>query len=56
MQKYILQINPLLKETKDPSIYNNSITNVKFQKQAKISSFKKPRIKTDLLHLGAKIH
>jgi hypothetical protein len=42
MQKYNLQKNPL-KETKNPSrhYYNSIITNLKFQTQAKISSFKK---------------
>jgi hypothetical protein len=41
MQKYNLQkINPL-KETKNPSRYHNSITNLKFLTQDKISFFKK---------------
>jgi hypothetical protein len=46
MQKYNLQKNPL-KKIQNPSDYN-SITNLKFQ-QAKISSFKNPHIKIDVL-------
>jgi hypothetical protein len=44
MQKYNLQKNPL-KETQILQGYHNSITNLKFLKQAKISSFKNPHIK-----------
>jgi hypothetical protein len=36
---------------KNPSRYYNSITNFKFQTQTKISSFKNPHIKIDLLLL-----
>jgi hypothetical protein len=56
MQKYNLQKNPL-KETKilqDIIIINSIITNLKFQPQAKISSFKNPHIKIDLLLLPSK--
>jgi len=47
MQIYNLQEIPL-KETKNPSRYYNSITNLKFQHKPKISSVKNPHIKTDL--------
>jgi hypothetical protein len=41
------------KRNQNPSRYYNSITNLKFQKsQAKISSFKNPHIKIDLLPRG----
>jgi len=49
MQKYNLKKNPL-KETQNPSRYYN-LTNLKFQHQAKISPFKNPHIKIDLLLL-----
>ncbi len=45
---YNLKKKPL-KETKNPSRYHNSITNLKFQQKPKISSFKNPHIKIDLL-------
>jgi len=35
-----------------PSQYHNSIINLKFQHKPKISSFKKPHIKINLLHGG----
>jgi hypothetical protein len=47
---YNLKKKPL-KETKNPSRYHNSITNLKFQQKPKISSFKNPHIKIDLLLL-----
>jgi hypothetical protein len=52
-KKKTLQKNPL-KQSQNPSRYYNSITNLKFPTQAKISSFftKNPHIKIDL---GAKI-
>jgi hypothetical protein len=37
------------KRNQNPSKYYNSITNLKFQHKPKISSFKNPRIKIDLL-------
>jgi len=40
------------KRNQNPSRYYNSITNLKFQTQAEISSFKNPHIKTDLLLLS----
>jgi hypothetical protein len=47
MQKYNLQKNPL-KQNQNPSrFYYNSITNLKFSTQAKISSLKNPHIKID---------
>ncbi len=49
MQKYNLQ-QKSSKRNQNPSRYHNSITNLKFK--AKISSFKKPRIKIDLLPKG----
>jgi hypothetical protein len=51
---YNLQKNPP-KETKIPSRYHNSITNLNFQHKAKMSWFKNPHIKIDLVCLGAKI-
>ncbi len=50
MQKYNLQKNPL-KETQilQDIYYNSIITNLKFQYKPKISSFKNPHIKIDLL-------
>jgi hypothetical protein len=48
MQKYNLQKNPL-KETKNPSRYHDSITNLKFQHKPKTSSFKNPHIEIYLL-------
>jgi len=39
------------KRNQNPSKYHNSITNLKFSTQAKISSFKNPHIKRDLLLL-----
>jgi hypothetical protein len=50
MQKYNLEKNPL-KRNQNPSRYHNSITNLKFSTQAKISSFENPQIKIDLLLL-----
>jgi hypothetical protein len=53
MQKYKSSKKILLKETKNPSRYYNSIiTNLKFQTQAKISSFRNPQIKLDILPWG----
>ncbi len=40
------------KRNQNPSRYYNSMTNIKFQPQAKISSFKKFHIKIDLLPRG----
>jgi hypothetical protein len=40
------------KRNQIPSRYYNSITNLKFQIQAKISSFENPHIKIELLHRG----
>jgi hypothetical protein len=37
------------KETKNPSRYDNSITNLKSQHKPKYPSFKNPHIKIDLL-------
>jgi hypothetical protein len=52
MQKYNLQKNKNpLKETKNPSRYHNSITDLKFQHKPKISCFKNPHMKIDLLLL-----
>ncbi len=50
IQKYNLQ-KFLQKKNKNASRYYNSITNLKFQTQAKISSFKNPHIKIGLLLL-----
>jgi hypothetical protein len=61
MQKYNLQKSPFkIKKNQNPSryyYYNSIITNLKFQHKPKISSFKNPHIKTDLLlhNVGAKI-
>ncbi len=41
---YYIKKNPV-KETKNPSRYYNSITNLKFQHKPKILSFKNPHIK-----------
>jgi hypothetical protein len=57
MPKYNLQKNPL-KETKIlQRYYYNSITNLKFQHKAKISSFKNAHIKNRpiIYYLGPKI-
>ncbi len=54
MQKYNLQKNPL-KETKILQDIQNSITKSHVSTQAKMSSFKNPHIKIDILP-GAKIH
>ncbi len=44
------------KRNQNPPRYHNSITNLKFPTQAKISSFKNPRIKNrPTTYLGAKI-
>jgi hypothetical protein len=52
IQKLQSSKNPL-KETKNPSrYYYNSITNLKFQHKPKISSFKNPHMKIDLLLRG----
>ncbi len=48
MQKYNLEKNPL-KENQNPSSYYNSITNLKYQHKPKLSPFKNPHIKIDLL-------
>jgi len=41
------------KRNQNPSRYYNSVTDLKFQQEAKISSFKIPHIKIDLLlHRG----
>jgi hypothetical protein len=37
------------KRNQNPSTYYNSITNLKFQQKPKMSSFKNPHIKADLL-------
>jgi hypothetical protein len=50
MQYYNLQKNPL-NETKILQDIYNSITNLKSQHKPKISSFKNPHIKIDLLLL-----
>jgi hypothetical protein len=50
-QKYNLQEKSL----KNLSRYHNSITNLKFQHKPKISSFKNPQMKMDLLP-GGQIH
>jgi hypothetical protein len=51
MQKYSLQKKKKKssKNNQNPSIYHNSITNLKVQHKAKLSCFKNPRIKIDLL-------
>jgi hypothetical protein len=57
MQKYNPQKNKSSKRNQNnPSRYHNSITNnLKFQHKPKISSFKNPHIKINLLYyLGAK--
>jgi hypothetical protein len=52
MQKYNLPKNPLPKRNQNPSrYYYNSITNLQVSTQAKISSFKNPHIKIDLVLL-----
>jgi hypothetical protein len=51
MQKYSLQKNPL-KRNQNPSRYYNSITKSQVSTQAKISSFKNPHIKIELLPRG----
>ncbi len=51
MQKYNLQKNPFKKTKILKAFYNSIITNLKFQHKAKISSFKNPHIKIDLLLL-----
>ncbi len=51
MQKYNLQ-KILQKKPKSFKIYYNSITNLKFQPKPKVSSFKNPHIKIDLLPKG----
>jgi len=43
------------KRNQNPSRCYNSITNLKFQHKQKISFFKSPHIKIDLLHRVAKI-
>jgi hypothetical protein len=50
-QNIILRKNPL-KENQNRSRYHNSITNLKFQHKPKISWFKNPHIKIDLLARG----
>jgi hypothetical protein len=50
MQKYNLQ-KKSSKRNPNPSKYHNSITNLKFQHTAKISSFQNPHIRIDLLLL-----
>jgi hypothetical protein len=50
MQKYNLP-KKSSKKTQNPSRYYNSITNLKFQHKPKLSSFKNPHIKIDLLLL-----
>ncbi len=47
----IFKKNPLKQRNQNPSryYYNSIITNLKFQHKAKISSFKNPHIKMDLL-------
>jgi len=54
MQKYNHQKNALKKKNQNPSryYYNSIITNLKFQTQAKIPSFKNPHIKIDLLFIN----
>jgi len=51
MQKYI-NLQKSSKRNQNPSRYFNSITNLKFQTQAKISSVKNPHIKIELLPRG----
>jgi hypothetical protein len=53
MQKYNLQKKKSSKRNQNPSrsYYNSIITNLKFQHKTKISSFKNPHIKIDLLLL-----
>jgi hypothetical protein len=51
LQKYNPSKKVLWKETKNTSRYHNSIINLKFQHKPKISSFKNPHIKLDLLLL-----
>jgi hypothetical protein len=51
MQKYNLQ-KKSFKRNQNSSRYYNSITNLKFLTQAKISSFKKPPITWDPLPRG----
>jgi hypothetical protein len=48
IQKYI-NLQKSSKRNQNPSRYYNSITNLKFQTQAKISSVKNPHIKIELL-------
>jgi hypothetical protein len=54
-KKYLIfKKNPLKQRNQNPSryyYYNSIITNLKFQHKAKISSFKNPHIKIDLLLL-----
>jgi hypothetical protein len=52
MQKYNLKRKSPSKRNQNPSRYHNSITNLKFQHKPKISSFKSPGIKIDLLIRG----
>ncbi len=55
-QKYNLEKSS--KRNQNPSRYYNFITNLKFLTQTKISSFKNPHIKLDLLlfiYIGTKI-
>jgi hypothetical protein len=57
MQKYNLQKILYKRDPKSFKILYKSITNLKFQHEPKISSFKNPCMKTDLLYyLEAKIH
>jgi hypothetical protein len=50
-RKYII-FKKSSKRNQNPSRSYNSVTNLKFQTQAKISSFKNPHIKIDLLPRG----
>jgi hypothetical protein len=53
MQKDNLQKKKTSKRNQNPSrYYNNSVTNLKFEHKSKISSFKNPGIKIDLLPRG----
>jgi len=47
----IFKKNPL-QETRNPSRYHNSISNLKSQHKPKLSSFKNPHMKIDLLSRG----
>ncbi len=51
MQKSNLQKNPLKRNQNPSRYYYNSITNLKFQHKPKLSCFKNPHIKIDLLLL-----